>query len=162
MNKKLLTVLSLLVAILLLISGCGSKTLDKAKETQKPAKQADNSTKLNYKIGKDQFKDKAYLSWQEELADKKGIFINNFNQYRGVLIGLGEKTTGGYSVKITEVKKLENKWVIKYQEVQPPKGSFVTQVINNVYEVVYIPNNKLAIEVYKIQDGKEIKETPVL
>jgi PrcB C-terminal len=161
MNKKLFAALSLLVVILLLISGCGYKTVDQGKETQKPAKQSDTPTEQNFKIGKDEFKDEAYLTWQQKLANKKGIFINNFTQYRGVLIGLGEKNTGGYSVKVTEVKKQENKWVIKYQEVQPPKGSFVTQVINNVYEVVYIPNDKIAIEVYKIQDGTEIKETPV-
>ncbi|WP_353893783.1 protease complex subunit PrcB family protein [Proteinivorax hydrogeniformans] len=65
-----------------------------------------------------------------------------------VYIALGERPTGGYSIK-TEVEKQENKIVVKYKEVKPAKGDMVTMVITYPEKLLIFDTEK-EIEVKKI------------
>lgn len=77
----------------------------------------------------------------KKLVKPGDIATSNF-----VLLNMGEKNTGGYSIEVVKVEELSDKIVITVKENKPPTGAAVTDAITNPYTVVKI-NSKKPIEI---------------
>ncbi|MBN1385030.1 MAG: protease complex subunit PrcB family protein [Elusimicrobia bacterium] len=58
---------------------------------------------------------------------------------------MGQKPTGGYSVRIVDVEKLKDKIVVKYREEIPGKDSISTQAFTQPYHIKVIEKSTLPI-----------------
>lgn len=65
-----------------------------------------------------------------------------------LFIGLGERPTGGYSIKILHVEDVEGKISVVYQEIKPGKDAMVTTALTYPYVVIKI-DSPLPINVSK-------------
>jgi hypothetical protein len=74
------------------------------------------------------------------LADKmKQDNISNSNY---VILNMGEKNTGGYSIGIEKVEETDQNIIITVKENNPAADAMVTQVITYPYTVVRIHSKK--------------------
>lgn len=63
-----------------------------------------------------------------------------------VILNMGEKSSGGYSIGIDTVIEEADKIIIKVKEVKPAEGSMTTSLMTYPYAVVKI-NSKKKIEI---------------
>lgn len=63
-----------------------------------------------------------------------------------LILNMGEKPTGGFSITIEEVKEVSDKVVVTIKENIPEPGAMVTMALTNPYTVVKI-NSKKKIEI---------------
>jgi|SRR6478672_9495341 len=80
----------------------------------------------------------------EEL--KKMVTPADINTANFVVLNMGEKPTGGYSIEVVKVEELSDKIVVTVRENKPASGENVTDAITNPYTVVKI-NSKKPIEI---------------
>lgn len=110
--RKIVVVLILLI----IITGCNS---NKEKESE-PAKKIDS---LDYEI-------LSNCDIGNFDYSKRGYYIDTLNQPNApywYIITMGERNTGGYSIKIKNVEKKEDKVVVTVEEETPSEGAIVTQ-----------------------------------
>ncbi|MDI5950010.1 protease complex subunit PrcB family protein [Flavobacterium yafengii] len=82
----------------------------------------------------------AMLQNDENLKNKissNDIQISNF-----IVLNMGEKTSGGYSIGIDTVVETDKNIVITIKETSPEPGSMVTQAFTNPFCVVKINSKK--------------------
>ncbi len=84
------------------------------------------------------------LLGDEEL--KKFVQPNDIATSNFILLNMGEKTTGGYSIEVVNVEELSDKIIVTVKENSPKVGENVTNAITNPYCVVKI-NSKKPIEI---------------
>ncbi len=77
---------------------------------------------------------------------KKLVQPNDINTSNFIVLNMGEKTTGGYSIEVVKVEELSDKIVVTVKENKPTTGDNVTDAITNPYTVVKI-NSKKPIEI---------------
>lgn len=77
---------------------------------------------------------------------KKLVQPNDINTSNFILLNMGEKTTGGYSIEVVNVEELSDKIIVTVKENTPKSGENVTDAITNPYTVVKI-NSKKPIEI---------------
>ena len=65
--------------------------------------------------------------------------INNSNY---VILNMGEKNTGGYSIGVETVEETDQNIIITVQEKGPEPGAMVMQVISYPYTVVKVKSKK--------------------
>ncbi|WP_350344172.1 protease complex subunit PrcB family protein [Proteinivorax tanatarense] len=67
---------------------------------------------------------------KEEVRIAGGSFVYSCSETKKqyVYIALGERPTGGYSIKVS-VEETKEKIIVKYQELKPDKDDIVTQAI---------------------------------
>jgi len=82
------------------------------------------------------------LLGDEEL--KKMVKADDINTSNFVLLNMGEKATGGYSIEVVNVEELPDKIVVTVKENKP--SGVATTAITNPYTVVKI-NSKKPIEI---------------
>jgi hypothetical protein len=63
-----------------------------------------------------------------------------------IILNMGEKPTGGYSISVLEVREMPDKIMVKVKESDPEPGSMTTMAVTNPYAVVKI-NSKKKIEI---------------
>lgn len=139
-----------LVLLLLIIPGCSffnSKAPDEPKtppkaEEPKPAKEA----KRDYYVGI-----KAPVpgiqEWVKRYKLYEGVFLQQKDDYRLVLISMGEKFVPGYSLSLEKVDKQSDKWVVRVsfkEEETTPEAAPETYI---PWEVVAIQDDGKPIEV---------------
>lgn len=74
------------------------------------------------------------------LADKmKQADINNSNY---VILNMGEKNTGGYSISVEKVEETDKNIIITVKEKGPAADAMVMQVITYPYTVVRVHSKK--------------------
>lgn len=82
----------------------------------------------------------AMLQNDENLKNKispNDVQISNF-----IVLNMGEKTSGGYSIGIDNVIETDKNIVITIKETSPEPGSMVTQAFTNPFCVVKINSKK--------------------
>ena len=84
----------------------------------------------------------AMLQNDENLKNK--ISSNDVQTANFIVLNMGEKTSGGYSIGIDSVIETDKNIVITIKETSPEPGSMVTQAFTNPFCVVKI-NSKKAI-----------------
>ena len=77
---------------------------------------------------------------------KSFINPNDIKTANFILVNLGEKSNGGYSVEVESVVEQADKIVVTIKEVEPKKGLNVTMALTNPYAVIKI-NSKKPIEI---------------
>ena len=91
---------------------------------------------------------------------KRGYYIDTLNEPNApyfYIICMGEKSTGGYGLKIKEVNKNDNKTEIIVEEIVPGKDDVVTMAFTYPTIVVEFPKYQENI-VIKNTDGVEFEE----
>lgn len=73
---------------------------------------------------------------------KKRISTDDLQQSNFVILNMGEKPTGGYSITVDSVTETENNIIIKVKEVNPEPGAMLTQSISYPYTVIKINSKK--------------------
>lgn len=73
---------------------------------------------------------------------KRGYYVDTLNQPNApyfYIICMGEKNTGGYSLKVKEVNKVDEKIEIIVEEIEPAKGDKVTMALTYPTIIVEFP-----------------------
>ncbi|MDD2212510.1 MAG: protease complex subunit PrcB family protein [Clostridia bacterium] len=60
---------------------------------------------------------------------------------RYVLLCLGTRNTGGYSIEISRVEEADGKILVTYQERKPAPGEMVIQVITYPWQVLQVESS---------------------
>ena len=82
----------------------------------------------------------AMLQGDENLKRKikdEDVKTSNF-----VILNMGEKSSGGYSISVENVEETADKIIITVKESEPEPGSMVTQAITYPYAIVKINSKK--------------------
>ena len=82
----------------------------------------------------------AMLQNDENLKNK--ISSNDVQTANFIVLNMGEKTSGGYSIGIDTVVETDKNIVITIKETSPEPGSMVTQAFTNPFCVVKINSKK--------------------
>ncbi|MFV8378086.1 protease complex subunit PrcB family protein [Flavobacterium sp. LB3R33] len=82
----------------------------------------------------------AMLQNDENLKNK--ISANDVQKSNFIVLNMGEKTSGGYSIGIDSVIETDKNIVITIKETNPEPGSMVTQAFTNPFCVVKINSKK--------------------
>lgn len=77
---------------------------------------------------------------------KKFVKPNDILTSNFILVNLGEKNNGGYSVAVDKIEELPDKIKISFKKITPTPGTNVIMSITNPYCVVKI-NSKKPIEI---------------
>lgn len=64
-----------------------------------------------------------------------------------VAIFLGERRSGGYSVRIDEAGPRDGRFVVTYRESPPPAGTLVPQALTYPWALVVVPRSDLPVNV---------------
>ena len=131
-NKSFLILI--VVLCLFVFSGCNKN--DKSKLTEG----------VDYKINGE-------FTGQYLDISKRGYYIDTLNQPKApyfYVICMGQKSTGGYSLKIKEVKDVDGKIEIIVEEIVPDESDMVTMAITTP---------TIIVEFSKYQENIIIKNT---
>ncbi|MBC7341638.1 MAG: protease complex subunit PrcB family protein [Clostridia bacterium] len=88
-------------------------------------------------------------TWVEKLKSQEGVFVREESNCRIVLVTMGARPTGGYSIKVEKVRRTQDAWIIEVTTHVPGPHDVVTQVITYPYQLIRIPKDGLKIEVYE-------------
>ena len=77
---------------------------------------------------------------------RKFVKPNDIATSNFILVNIGEKNSGGYSIEVTNIEELTDKIVITIKEIAPKSSENVTMAITNPYAVIKI-NSKKPIEI---------------
>lgn len=77
---------------------------------------------------------------------KRFVKADDIKTSNFILVNLGEKNHGGYTIEVVSVEEKSDKIVVTINEIEPKKGSNVTTAITNPYAVIKI-NSKKPIEI---------------
>lgn len=80
------------------------------------------------------------LLGDEKLKGK--ISANDVQESNFIILNMGEKPTGGYSITVDKVTETDTNIVIKVKELHPEPGAMLTQSITYPYTVVKINSKK--------------------
>ncbi len=73
--------------------------------------------------------DNTVKQWYEENSKSEGIFSVDSNDNRYLLVGAGQKPTGGYDVEIVSVVGEKDKVVVNAKVNTPEEGEMVTEAL---------------------------------
>ncbi|MFC7441317.1 protease complex subunit PrcB family protein [Laceyella putida] len=68
-----------------------------------------------------------------------------------IIVGIGERPTGGYEVRVTSVTKQGPRLIVHAKVIPPKEGMMVTQVISYPYAVIQLkekaPVNQVEVKI---------------
>ncbi|MBF4493122.1 protease complex subunit PrcB family protein [Flavobacterium sp. JLP] len=134
--KKVISVLTVFVLI-----SCGAKkTTDSKALYEVLTEQSDGGGNIKFFEILTEPNEIKMLQNDPLLADKmKQADINNSNY---VILNMGEKNTGGYSIGVEKVEETEKNIIITVKENAPATDAMVMQVITYPYTVVKVHSKK--------------------
>ena len=135
-----------IIGILLLVASCGTQNKsDKKKPLYEILTQQPNggANIRFYEILTEQ-KEVNMLLNDEFLANK--VSAEDIKESNFLILNMGEKTSGGYSITVDSVTETPDKILVKVKENEPEPGSMTTQAMTYPYAIVKI-NSKKPIEI---------------
>ncbi len=140
MKKILFSFLILGMAVL--ITSCGTKKVvaDKTALFEVLTQQADGGANIKFFEILSERDEIAMLQSDPNLKNKIGaddIMLANF-----IILNMGEKPTGVYSITVENVVELDNIVVVTIKEKSPDPDAMVTQAITYPYAIVKINSKK--------------------
>lgn len=135
--KKVLSVLAIFVLV-----SCGVKKTSEAKTAlyEVLTEQTDGGGNIKFFEILTEPNEIKMLENDPLLADKmKQTDISNSNY---VILNMGEKNTGGYSIGVDKVEETDKNIIITVKENSPAADAMVMQVITYPYTVVKIHSKK--------------------
>lgn len=134
--KKVISVL----AVFVLISCGAKKTSDSKVLYEVLTEQSDGGGNIQFFEILTEPNEIKMLENDPLLADKmKQSDISNSNY---VILNMGEKNTGGYSIGVEKVEETDKNIIITVKEKNPAHDAMVTQVITYPYTVVRVHSKK--------------------
>ncbi|CAD0007284.1 protease complex subunit PrcB family protein [Flavobacterium chungangense] len=135
--KKVISVLAVFVLI-----SCGAK---KASESNVPlyevlTQQSDGGG--NIKFFEILSEPNEILMLQNDPLLKSKMKQDDINNSNYVILNMGEKSSGGYSIGVEKVEETEKNIIITVKENAPAKDAMVIQVISYPYTVVKVHSKK--------------------
>jgi len=130
-----------LLTLILVSCGASTSTSSRANSLYEVLTQQDNggASIRFFEILSDE-KEIAMLQNDEKLKNK--IKSNDVQTSNFIVLNLGEKTSGGYSIGIESAVETEKNIIITIKETEPKSGSMVSQEITTPYSVVKINSKK--------------------
>jgi len=134
--KKVISVLAVFVLI-----SCGAKKGSDSKALYEVlTEQSDGGGNIKFFEILTEPNEIKMLENDPHLADKmKQADINNSNY---VILNMGEKNTGGYSISVEKVEETDKNIIITVKEKGPAADAMVMQVITYPYTVVRVHSKK--------------------
>jgi hypothetical protein len=136
--KKVISVLIIFVLI-----SCGAK------------KTSDSGSKVLYEVLTEQSDGGGNIKFFEILTEPNEIKMlendphltekmkhDDISNSNYVILNMGEKNTGGYSIGVEKVEETDKNIIITVKEVNPPADAMVMQVITYPYTVVKVHSKK--------------------
>jgi len=133
----------LLLAVVLVLFSCSTTQKVSANKLYEVLlQQNDGGANINFYEILSEPKEIKMLLNDEKLKGK--INANDVQQSNFVVLNMGEKPTGGYSITVDSVIETDKEIVIQVKEIKPEPGAMLIQQITYPYTVVKI-NSKKAI-----------------
>lgn len=134
------------LSLVIIFAACASKS---NKTAIKPlyeilTKQNDGGANIRFYEILTEAKEIKMLENDENL--KRKINPGDINTANFVILNVGERISGGYSIKVKSVVETTDKIVMTVEETEPKSGEMVTEVISYPYIIVKI-NSKKPIEI---------------
>ncbi|MFV8269592.1 protease complex subunit PrcB family protein [Flavobacterium sp. GT2N3] len=136
------TVMSLVAAALISCGATTTKSSEKNALYEVMTQQMNGGASIRFFEILSEPNEIVMLQNDENLKNK--ISSNDSQTSNFVILNMGEKTSGGYSIGIDSVIETDKNIVITIKETSPEPGSMVTQAFTNPFCVVKI-NSKKAI-----------------
>jgi hypothetical protein len=151
----------LLVLLLALVAGCGTKPLAKPLPhavgggSEMVQKEENLSfEQLSIEEAPKPVQDKAAKMQKSPQSSFDVVYEQNRSY---IIIALGERNTGGYRIEVERVVKQGNRVTVHAKEIAPPKDRFVAQVITYPLAVVVVdqakPFDGVDVQFTKSTDG---------
>ena len=136
--KKIL--ISLFAAVLASCSSASIKTTDANKLYEVLTQQSNGGASIRFFEILSEPSEIKMLQNDDTLKHKvSALDVQNANF---VILNMGEKTTGGYSIGIENVVETDSNIIITVKETNPVPGSMVTQSFTSPFSVVKINSKK--------------------
>jgi PrcB C-terminal len=98
--------------------------------------------------------------WAKHLAGGKSAATLpdvDFSKDMVILVTLGRKNTGGYSIRVTSVEPVGNKLLISVRRTSPRPGAMAIQVLTSPFDMVVVPKSDLAPEFVAVNTSENKK-----
>lgn len=132
-----------LFSLLLACSGTKQVTVDKSLY-QILTQQSDGGGNIRFYEILTEPREIAMLQSDENL--RKKLTAEDINNSNFIILNMGEKSSGGYSITVESVLESPDKILVTVKENEPPAGSVNTDAITYPYAIVKI-NSKKPIEI---------------
>jgi major membrane immunogen (membrane-anchored lipoprotein) len=127
----------LLLAVVLVLFSCSTtQKVSTNKLYEVLLQQNDGGANINFYEILSEPKEIKMLLNDEKLKGK--INANDVQQSNFVVLNMGEKPTGGYSITVDSVVETDKEIVIQVKEIKPEPGAMLIQQITYPYTVVKI------------------------
>jgi hypothetical protein len=133
-------VLSLVALALVSCGATATKSPDKNSLYEVLTQQSNGGASIRFFEILSEPNEIAMLQNDENLKNK--ISSNDIQTSNFIVLNMGEKTSGGYSIGIDTVVETDKNIVITIKETSPEPGSMVTQAFTNPFCVVKINSKK--------------------
>lgn len=135
--------LALFVPILLF--GCSTSSKVNVKESEQLyeviSQQSQGGASIQFYEILTEEKEIAMLQKDEQLRHK--ISADDLKKSTFVILNMGEKPTGGYSINVKEAIEDDTKITLILKETSPAPGAMVTQVLTYPFAVVKVNSRKI-------------------
>lgn len=135
--KKVISVLAVFVLI-----SCGAKKTSDSNSVLYEILTEQSSGGGNIKFFEILTEPNEIIMLQNDPLLKDKMKHNDINTSNYVILNMGEKNTGGYSIGIEKVEETDKNIIITVKENAPAKDAMVMQVISYPYTVVKIHSKK--------------------
>lgn len=131
-----------LILICLFLFSCATKVPTVANKSlyQILTEQADGGANIRFFEILTEPNEIAMLQNDEKLKNK--IDANDIKKANFIIFNLGEKTTGGYGIKVESVVETDKNIVVTINEISPEMNTMQTQVLSKPYTVIKINSKK--------------------
>lgn len=133
-------VAAILVVLVLYSCGSGKTSTDKKPLFEVLTQQEDGGGNIHFFEILSEQKEIVMLQNDEKL--KKKIKPEDITSANFLILNMGEKSTGGYSIGVEKVEETADKIIVTVKETEPKPGDMVTQAITYPYAVVKINSKK--------------------
>lgn len=133
----------ILSAFAITLASCGatsSKISDTSKLYEVLTQQSNGGANIRFFEILSEPNEIKMLQNDENLKDK--ISASDIQNSNFIVLNMGEKTTGGYSIGIENIVETDKNVIITVKETNPEPGSMVTQAFTTPFCVVKINSKK--------------------
>lgn len=149
-EKKMMKILFLLLlsGITISLSGC---TDDSLAEENPPLESMFTETQsgINTETGTYTQKQSKVIVTQADYDEELRVYTGsassediNFSAGKILLVDMGERSTGGFSIEVTSVEVNENNVMANVNLTKPGQNCLVTTALTNPYQFIFIPTLK--------------------
>lgn len=78
------------------------------------------------------------------------LFDIDLSEHTIIIIALGTRPTGGYSVEVPAVYETESHLVVEYREIKPDPGDMVTQALTYPYLLGFVEGQYQRVEFKRV------------